>query len=315
MSQPTTTPRWTRIVPPLVLALVALAAMATALAKGSLLSIRYDWKYFESMGEISRRSVLWYHQAPLWNPYSCGGEVGLANPQSLDAAPTFLLVLLFGVGLGYKLGLLLYHFVALDGMYRLSRRFGLSIEGALLAALGFGLSGYFALHFSQGHVTFIGATLYPYLLLCYDRAVDEIEWAIPTGLVAAWILSLGGTFTPPMAAELLLVWATVRAVERRSARPFALLAIAAVVAFACLAVRLLPVLQFIHDHPRPPFMRATDRLWPHELVQALVYWRALAPVAGHQYWSHEYTARLPLRLPGVSIVPCPENSVSRMLLQ
>ena len=40
-------------------------------------------------------------------------------------------------------------------------------------------------------------------------------------------------------------------------------------------------------------MRATDRLWPWHLVQDLVAWRELAPVAGRKYWAHEYTARLP----------------------
>src|SRR5207245_349948 len=87
------------------------------LLAGGLFSSRYDWRYFESMGEISRRCVLWYHEAPLWNPYSCGGEVGLANPQSLDVAPTFLLLLLFGTALGYKLALTCYYFCALDGTY------------------------------------------------------------------------------------------------------------------------------------------------------------------------------------------------------
>src|SRR5580658_7699917 len=72
-------------------ALLSVLAMSPALVGGALhrYSSRYDWRYFEALGELSRRTVVWFHQVPLWNPASCGGEVALANPQSLDAAPTF----------------------------------------------------------------------------------------------------------------------------------------------------------------------------------------------------------------------------------
>lgn len=279
--------------PTLCFVLVALAALAAVLAQGPLFTDRYDWHYFESMGEMARRAVLWYHQAPLWNPYSCGGEVDLANPQSLSASPSFLLVLLFGTALGYKLSLVLYYTLAMDGGYRLARRLGASPIGAALAGLGYGLSGYLGMHFSSGHVTFWGVALYPYLLLCFDRALDAWEWALPCGLVAAWIACHGGTFTPPMAGELLLVWAVVAAVQRRSARPLALLALAGVVALAVGAVRMLPVLEFIHDHPRPPFMRAVDWSAPWQVLADLVVPRTqLELLDGRKYGSHEYAARL-----------------------
>ncbi|MSP60245.1 MAG: hypothetical protein EXR72_07870 [Myxococcales bacterium] len=277
----------------LFFAVCAAAGLYPALAAGTLLSDRYDWRYFDAMVEISRRSVLWYHQVALWNPYSCGGEVALANPQSLDASPTFLLVLLFGTALGYKLAICLYHFCAMDGVFRLGRRFGLGAQGSTLAALGFGLSGYLGLHFSSGHATFVGVTLLPYLLLAYDRALDEIEYAVPAGMVAAWIALEGGTFTPPMAAELLLLWATMEAIKRRSVRPFVLLAACGGVALAVGAVRMFPVLEFIKDHPRPPFLRAADASGPWWIAWDLIAWREFGPVAGRKYWSHEYTARLP----------------------
>ncbi len=285
--------RLRRWLPTLLCLACAVAAVAPALAAAGNYADRYDWRYFESMGEASRRSVLWWHQAPLWNPYSCGGEVALANPQSLDAAPTFALVLLFGVAVGYKLALVLYYFCAMDGARRLGRRLGLSEAAALLAGAGFGLSGYLALHWAEGHFTFLGVALFPYLLLCYHRALDETEWLVPTGLVAAWIALDGGTFTPPMAAELLLVWGTAAAIARRSWRPYWLLAAAGAVALAVGAVRMFPVLEFVHDHPRPPFMRASDASAPWHLVADLVSWRWFGPLDGRKYWSHEYTARMP----------------------
>ena len=88
--------RWQRLWPWGLFIALVLVALGPALASGPLWSSRYDWRYFETMTEMARRTVADYHQAPLWNPYSCGGEVGLANPQAMDGAPTFLLVLLLG---------------------------------------------------------------------------------------------------------------------------------------------------------------------------------------------------------------------------
>lgn len=285
--------RLARGLPLLLFALCAVAALLPALRAMPLFSSRYDWRYFEAMGEISRRAVLFYREAPLWNPYSCGGEVALANPQSLDAAPSFLLLLLFGTAPGYKLSLVLYTFLAMHGTFCLGRRLGLGSAGASLASLGFGLSGYLAMHFAQGHMTFVGIALFPYLLWAFDRALDEIEWIIPTGLFAAWIALLGGTFTPPMAAELLVLWAAMAAIGRRSLRPFGLLALAGVVALCAGALRMFPVLEFVRDHPRPSFMRAQDKSWPWQLVADLLAWREHGPLPGRSYWAHEYAARLP----------------------
>ena len=108
----------------------------------------------------------------------------------------------------------------------------------------------------------------------FDHSLDEWEWIIPTGMFASWIALLGGTFTPPMAGELLVLWATMAALARRSLRPFALLAAAGAVALAVGAVRMFPAAA----QPRPPRLRAPDdaawvaglKLWPRTGLEAAV---------------------------------------------
>ena len=295
----------TAVLPPMLFALLAMLALLPALQAGELWSSRYDWRYFETMTEMARRTVAWYHQVPLWNPYSCGGEVGLANPQSMDAAPTFLLVLLFGTQWGFKLAMAVYLFCGQWGMLLLGKRLGLSTVPAMLAAVCFGLSGYQAMHLSVGHINFAGVSLFPLLLYCYDRALSRPHWVIPTAALAAWIALLGGTFTPVMAGEVLVFWATADAllplsasatqpIIRRLARNYGLLLLAGLLALLLGALRMLPALQFVHDHPRPLFRRTPDVSLPRHLILDLFAWRDLGPLAGRKYWSHEYTARLPL---------------------
>lgn len=301
-----------RLWPGLLFVSTALLALAPIWSAAHRFSQYYDWRYFEAMAEISRRTVLWYREMPLWNPYSCGGEVDLANPQSMAAAPTFLLLVLFGTALGNKLSIALYLFCAQDGCYRLARRLGIGAQGAVLAALGYGLSGYLAMHLSAGHINFAGVSLYPYLLLFFERALAEIEWVVPLALISAWIALLGGTFTPPMAAVLLGSYATAVAVERRSLRPYAVLLLGGALALVIGAVRMFPALEFIHDHPRPAFRRTTDVSTPLQVLSDLVAWRDFGNI-GRKYWSHEYTAKLPYALLPLLLFALPRRGPARRL--
>lgn len=294
--------RW---LPPVLFIVLVAAALWPALTAGPLLSSRYDWRYFESMAEVARRSVAWYRQVPLWNPYSCGGEVDLANPQSLDGAPTFLLTLLFGTAWGFKLALYGYYGLALYGMYKLAQRLGLSTLPSLIAAIAFGLSGYLAVHLSAGHINFAGVALFPFLIYFFDRALvdKESRFILPAAAFAAWIALYGGTFTPALAGELLLLWVPIAAVRRSAYEDaiggrFLLRAAGLLVACGGLALlvgayRMVPALEFIIDHPRPLFRRTPDTTLLPRLFWDLFAWRDLGPLAGRKYWSHEYTARLP----------------------
>lgn len=251
----------------------------------------YDFRYFIAWIEAGRRSLLWYGDFPLWNPWTCGGQVYLANPQSTIAAPTFLLPLLFGSALGTKLMLVAYLFFALDGMYRLARDMKLDVDSALIASIIFGGSGWMGLHLSSGHLNFAGAALLPYLMLCHRRSLDEWEWLIPLGAQMAWIVGLGGTSTPAMATVFLGLSALIETIRRRNARAVLTLMAAAIVAVVVGGARLLPVFEFVNDHPRPMF--ETDHNGLLFLLGNAFPWRGLQSVSGKRYWFHEYGWKLP----------------------
>lgn len=286
----------------LVLGGAALAMLGVILRFPASWGNPYDWRYFQTMEEVFRRTVAGYGEVPLWNPYICGGEVALANPQATWAAPTFLLTLLFGTPLGIKLALFTYLLLGLDGGYRLARELGVSYVGALVAGLGFGSAGWFALHLSSGHLNFAGAALYPYLLLCYFRALERgWRWLIPGGAVLAWMAGLGGTYTTPMAVALLGVVAVTAAVERRSWRPVAWAALLGLIALLLGAVRLLPTLEFALAHPRPVNEKDANELG--DMVVAFLRWQPhTVGVPGHRYWWHEYGCHLSYVVLGLALI-------------
>ncbi len=252
----------------------------------------YDWHYFQTWIEIARRTIGHFHQLPLWNPYTCGGQVQLANPQAMAWSPTTILPILFGTALGTKLFLVVYVFFALDGMYRLARHFQLSVEASLIASVMFGTNGWLALHLAVGHPNFAGAALFPYLVLFYRRSLEDLRYATILGAFAAWVVGLGGTSTPAIAAVLLATVAVCDVAARRDARP--LLAIACGGGWALLlgGARILPALEFAIDHPRR--MHEVDSMSLAWLLRAGFESRGLGQAPGLRYGFHEYGWHLPL---------------------
>jgi hypothetical protein len=254
----------------------------------------YDWRYFEASEEVARTTVADYHEPPLWNPYMCGGEVMLANPQSTAASPTFIFSVLFGTALGLKLSLFVLLLAALHGGYLLGRQLALSYPAALLVGISYGTCGWFAMHLSSGHINFAGAALYPYLLYGYRRAVAGTwTWSILSAAAVAWMIGLGGTYTAPMGAVLLATIAVTDAIAERRMRPLTIAFAIGAAAFVLSAARLLPVLEFAHDHPR--HVPEKDANNAFDLLRAFFAWRnILEPVGGnHVYWWHEYCCKLP----------------------
>jgi hypothetical protein len=277
----------------ITLAFVALsfATLAPIFRHPDSLGGMYDWRYFQSAIEVGRRSLVWFHQMPLWNPYACGGEVLLGNPQSEVATPTFLLSVLFGTALGVKLGLWLYLFCAFDGTYRLARHEKLDRASALFAAIIYGTCGWFSIRLANGQSNIGQATLFPYLLLFYRRGLDEWEWVLPLGAIAAWVIGMGGTNASAIAAVLLFTAGATDAIQKRSWRPFAILVGGALTCLFIDAIRILPTMQFVVDHPRHRPDKDGQNLF--EIIRNGWWWRSLKPVGGHEYWFHEYGYKLP----------------------
>lgn len=277
--------RWERWLP-VVFALLAALALAPLLSHPFRFAEKSDWRYFQTITEIARRSVVWWHQAPLWNPYACGGEVLLANPQSEVAAPTFLLSILFGTALGMKLAMVVYFFFAFDGTYRLCRDLDIDVFGALFASVLFGAGGWLALHTLVGHTNFASVSLFPYLLLCYRRSVKHLHYTIAVGAIAAWIVGLGGTSTPAMALILLVTVAAIDIVSSRSLAPAKSLALGGAWAFGLSAFRLIPALEFAIDHPRRQWQADSSTLW--QLIANAFRRKGDDPLPGKLYRFHEY---------------------------
>ncbi|HLH76856.1 MAG TPA: hypothetical protein VKV28_08640 [Candidatus Binataceae bacterium] len=241
-------------------ALVTLTALAFAaffshelLGRLFIPGAAFDWDFFLELHWVPYYEVLHFHQFPLWNPYKCGGMPMLGNPQSGFLTPFFLLQLLVGPVAGLHLEIPLHIAVAWVGGYFLARTLGLGWLAAITLGSAFPASSWLYLHLSEGHVVFLPAAYFPWVMACAWRSArtDRLTPAMVAGALCALILGEGGIYSLSQAGVMVGVMLLAMAlVERRLIPLLSLLAIGLfTTGFA--SIKLLPAAHTMLGHPRP----------------------------------------------------------------
>ncbi|MGZ6243901.1 MAG: hypothetical protein ACXWN9_15115, partial [Candidatus Binataceae bacterium] len=129
-----------------------------------VLSSFWDWDFAMQLTLAGYRSIIGYHQLPLWNPWKCGGAPLLANPQARILTPFFPLSLIFGPAAGAHLEVPLHLAMAWAGGYVLGRVLEMRPLGAVACASAFAASSWFPLHVASGELVMMGFCYLPWLL-------------------------------------------------------------------------------------------------------------------------------------------------------
>lgn len=271
--------------------LVALAFAAQPLWNLGSTGSTDDWRWFTFHWAVDRHTVLAHHQLPVWNPYHCGGNVHLANPQTQFLSPLAWPALPLGVAYGLELFLLLHLLLGYASCWWLARDLGLGRWPAAFSAALFVGSGFFFMHVGGGHSAFMPFLLMPAALAAYRRSLADLRWAALAGAVLALLVLEGGVYPAPYTALLLAAYGTGRFVRHpRDLRPLLALALAGGLAVLLSGVKLLPVLAFLQERPR--LVPSDDGMSPWELVLAFTSRRLERPFPGHLYVWPEYGAYL-----------------------
>jgi hypothetical protein len=234
-----------------VFAALAFAAAWPYLVTAGQMNEFRDANVLLSYEDAARRTVLDFHQWPLWNPWYCGGLFGLATPQSRFAAPPFLLSLLFGANRGESLTVFASLLLALEGTFRFLVGRGASRAAAVLSAPVFGLFGLFACAPYLGWHNFLGFALLPWALWGVRRAArGQARGAIVTAGAFAWIIGFGGTYVAPLTALACVLETLVAAWGRWRKTSWRTVAVGGLLSLALAAFRLWPILEELARAPR-----------------------------------------------------------------
>jgi hypothetical protein len=205
------------------------------------LSLQFDWDYFASMVAALRVYAFEHGTAPVWNFPICAGRPELAIPSSWAYTWPSVFAYLFHPNAAIVALWIALTAAGIAATYCLLSRWTADRIGAATGACLYACSGYFAVRFHLGHVSFAFFHLVPVLLLAWERALAHpvregglratlalgavsflfFSAGLPHGLiyfypalllliaihaVRAWRHNAVATLVPPLVAHVLGLW-------------------------------------------------------------------------------------------------------------
>jgi len=137
-----------------------------------------DWDQNFAWSEVTRLAILHHHQFPFWDPYRCGGAVHFANPQIGVLSLQTIFVLIFGSVFGLKISIFIHGLIGFIGCFLLARQHRLSWRAAVVSSIIFSYSGVVSSYLSTGMIVFISFAFVPYILLLYNKGLDDRRWLV-----------------------------------------------------------------------------------------------------------------------------------------
>ncbi|MFH1354151.1 MAG: hypothetical protein ABIH36_02590 [bacterium] len=223
-----------------------------------------DWDYYFSLHHSYRQIILQYNQLPFWNPYTCGGTAGLADPEFPLFTPTFMLELIFGVPKGIRLAIFLSTIVGTTGMLFLAKRLRLSLNSSLLAAITVAFSTVNLLEITEGHVNIFAAMWIPWIFWAWLGAYRKKSSGLLCGIFLALTFYQGGIYLLMYTALAFLLLPFL--VSRPKAAIVATVK-AGLWALGLAAIKLVPVLLWLKQFPDDAFASSAFTLpWITEIL-------------------------------------------------
>jgi len=211
-----------------------------------------DWRHFSMLWEAARVALSDFHQFPSWNPYHCGGLVLYQHPESPFPGPLFLLTYFWlPTAVAMKVWIVAHLVCGTLGARALVADRGGNSAEQLLGAAVMAACGFFAEHIGGGHLSFTPFLYLPLILWAFRRALHDFRYGVlVAGLFAVTVLE-GGTYPAPLMAVALTVECLARLGSADDRRGMArALPVIGLLFLLLAAVRLLPALHYLWEHPR-----------------------------------------------------------------
>jgi hypothetical protein len=254
-----------------------------------------DWDVETSHRYLTRLTLLRYGEAPLWNPYACGGFPAWAFIEggTIVVSPWLLPYLVLPMALALRVEVIGMALIASIGAYALAGRFTRSFAARAFVVAIWAVNGRWALQTAAGHTWHLAYAWMPWCFYFFERAREGTtrpRFALVFGLAAcfAMLVYSGGIYPLPHTVLALALYATAVAVRERSARAILVLAASGVLAIGLAAPKLLPMLE--------TFKRAPRTIESQEILAPRQFWTLLTlreqtfharPFRAHLAW-HEY---------------------------
>ena len=210
-----------------------------------------DWDLQFSYGLIQENSITDYQQMPLWNSWMCGGKPMLGYPLSSFLHPGFILFLLFGTIIGFKILIFFHLILGLFGMYWLMKHFKVNDYFAMFASFVFMFSSIYPLTAGYGAAVYAWSiSLMPLVFLFFLKSLKEKKYVIHTSMFLCLMIVSGGIYIFLYTIMFLMIYLILLLIEKRKWKIIIPFIIIIVLTILLSAVKLAPMMEYTQDHNR-----------------------------------------------------------------
>jgi len=281
--------RWPRSVPrevsfaSKVVAVLAVPAMILLVTSPLLVHPwtlgQHNWDQMNTQREVVVKTILRFHQVPLWDPYECGGHAAWASLESdpIVISPWLPVYLLAPLPTAIRVEIVLSALGGAIGCWLLAGRFTRSVALRALLAIVVTVNSRWALQLAAGHTWHLLYGLLPWTLYFFDRALEpgapprraRRDIVLAAACIATMVYG-DGIYPVPHTAFLLVVYAAFMARATRSWRPVRTVGAVGAIAMGLSAPKLLPLYEELQRYPR--HIGSEEAILPPDIIKILT-WR------------------------------------------
>jgi len=206
-----------------------------------------DWDYNLLQVSVATDSIVKYRQLPLWNPYHCGGNVMIADPQGTSISPLQLATTMFKPVHAVKIAIVLTLLIGLLGSYRLSKHMMTGVYGPYLSSIAYMGAGVFYMHIAEGHVTWLSMCWLPWAFYFFLKSNEDLKYTVFSAAATAMIILGGNVYLAFYTSLFLALYALLNSLinpGKISMRPYQSLVLVFLLTALFAAVKIVPVLEF-----------------------------------------------------------------------
>jgi len=215
----------------------------------------HDWDVQTSHRYLVKKSLLEFHEWPLWNPYACGGfpAWGFVEGGTTLVSPWLVGYLALPMSLAIRVEVLGMALLSAFGAYAAASRFTKSHAARVFVAAIWAVNGRWALQAAAGHTWHFAYCFLPWAFFFFERARARpyrFQDLAFLGATFAALVYTGGIYPLPHTILSLGLYAAVVSAQEKSARPFFVLGASGILGIGLSAPKLIPMLQVFQKAPR-----------------------------------------------------------------
>ena len=244
--------KWKRLSVPLIITTIVSVVFCLPILRNITYWGQMDWDEVFFWGGVARKTILEYHQFPLWNPY-CQGEgalVFIAYPNSYFLSPFFLFILIFGPVFGAKLLVIIHLIIGLWGMFLLARYYNIGKVSSWLVSFIYMLSSVYFLHLTEGHFGWLTMAFVPWFFLTCLKSLKDSKYIFAAVFFLSLILLGGSVDVFSIIIPFVVIFSFFLMLQERKIGIFKKVLLIFIVTFLACSVKLLPMLEYLSQYPR-----------------------------------------------------------------